>query len=241
MKMKSLVVITGASSGIGAAAAREFSRAGHPLLLVSRRLVRMEELQLPNTLAKSVDVLDIDAFAEAVAEAEKLFGVVDLLINNAGYMNLEHSAEQSAEEWRKQFEVNCIGLLNCTSIIFPSMISRKTGTIINIGSTAGRNIYDNHTAYNGTKHAVHAMSEGLRREGSPHNVRVIVVAPGMVDSELTSGTSNAQILADRETYRQSIGGALSSEDIARTMLFAYQQPQNMCIWELAVAPTKQLT
>ena len=239
--MKSLVVITGASSGIGAAAARIFSAAGHPLLLVSRRLDPMEALALPNTLAKSIDVLDLPGFAATVSEAEALYGPVDLLINNAGYMNLEHSASQSPDEWRKQFEVNCIGLLNCTSVIFPGLIKRKTGTIINIGSTAGRNIYDNHTAYNGTKHAVHAMSEGLRREGSPHNVRVIVIAPGMVDSDLTSGTSNTQILADRETYRQSIGGALGGEDIARAMLFAYQQPQNMCIWELAVAPTRQLT
>ncbi len=239
--MKSLVVITGASSGIGAALAREFSNAGHPLLLASRRLNRMEELKLPYTLTKAVDVLDVAGFAAAVTEAETLYGPVDLLINNAGYMNLDHSSQQSPEEWRKQFEVNCIGLLNCTSVIFPSMIKRQTGTIINVGSTAGRNIYDNHTAYNGTKHAVHAISEGLRREGSPHNVRVIVVAPGMVDSELTSGTSNPQILADREIYRQSIGGALSGEDIARAMLFAYQQPQNMCIWELVVAPTKQVT
>jgi len=239
--MKPLVVITGASSGIGAAAARVFSDAGHPLLLVARRLDRMKELALPNSISKLVDVLDVNGFAIAVAEAEKEFGPVDLLINNAGYMNLENSAIQSPEEWRKQFEVNCIGLLNCTSVIFPELIKRKTGTIINIGSTAGRNIYENHTAYNGTKHAVHAMSEGLRREGAPHNVRVMVIAPGMVDSELTSGTSNQQILAQREEYRQSIGGAIGGEDIARAMLFAYQQPQNICIWELAVAPTKQLS
>jgi len=201
----------------------------------------MENLKLPNSLAKPVDVLDLAEFDKAVAEAEALYGPTDLLINNAGYMNLEHSAQQSPDEWKKQFEINCVGLLNCTSVIFPEMIKRKTGTIINVGSTAGRNIYDNHTAYNGTKHAVHAMSEGLRREGSPHNVRVIVVAPGMVDSELTSGTSNQQILADRESYRQSIDGALSSDDIARAMLFAYQQPQNLCIWELALSPTKQIT
>ena len=239
--MKSLVVITGASSGIGAAAARTFSEAGHPLLLVSRRLERMKDLNLPKTLAKSVDVMDEDVFRDAVVEAEALYGPVDLLINNAGYMNLEHSARQSPEEWRRQFEVNCIGLLNCTSVIFPEMIKRKTGTIINIGSTAGRNIYDNHTAYNGTKHAVHAMSEGLRREASPHNVRVIMVSPGLVDSELTNGTSNTQILEAREMYRESIGGALQGDDIARGILFAYQQPQNLCVWEIVMAPTKQLT
>ena len=239
--MKPLVVITGASSGIGAATANTFSEAGHPLLLVSRRLERMENLKLPNSLARSVDVLDVKSFAEAVSEAETLYGPVDLLVNNAGYMNLEHTAQQSPQEWQKQFEVNCIGLLNCTSVIFPEMIKRKSGTIVNIGSTAGRNIYENHTAYNGTKYAVKAMSESLRREASPHNVRVIMVSPGLVDSELTNGTSNTQILEAREIYRESIGGALQSDDIARGILFAYQQPQNLCVWELVMAPTKQLT
>jgi NADP-dependent 3-hydroxy acid dehydrogenase YdfG len=239
--MKPLVVITGASSGIGAATAKTFSEAGHPLLLVSRRLERMENLKLPNSLARSVDVLDVKSFAEAVSEAETLYGPVDLLVNNAGYMNLEHTAQQSPQEWQKQFEVNCIGLLNCTSVIFPEMIKRKTGTIVNIGSTAGRNIYENHTAYNGTKYAVKAMSESLRREASPHNIRVIMVSPGLVDSELTNGTSNTQILEAREIYRESIGGALQGDDIARGILFAYQQPQNLCVWELVMAPTKQLT
>ncbi|CAN2189077.1 COG4221 Short-chain alcohol dehydrogenase of unknown specificity [Candidatus Nanopelagicaceae bacterium] len=239
--MKPLVVITGASSGIGAATANTFSEAGHPLLLVSRRLERMENLKLPNSLARSVDVLDVKSFAEAVSEAETLYGPVDLLVNNAGYMNLEHTAQQSPQEWQKQFEVNCIGLLNCTSVIFPEMIKRKSGTIVNIGSTAGRNIYENHTAYNGTKYAVKAMSESLRREASPHNVRVIMVSPGLVDSELTYGTSNTQILEAREIYRESIGGALQGDDIARGILFAYQQPQNLCVWELVMAPTKQLT
>ena len=239
--MKPLVVITGASSGIGAATANTFSEAGHPLLLVSRRLERMENLKLPNSLTRSVDVLDVKSFAEAVSEAETLYGPVDLLVNNAGYMNLEHTARQSPQEWQKQFEVNCVGLLNCTSVIFPEMIKRKTGTIVNIGSTAGRNIYENHTAYNGTKYAVKAMSESLRREASPHNIRVIMVSPGLVDSELTNGTSNSQILEAREIYRESIGGALQGDDIARGILFAYQQPQNLCIWELVMAPTKQLT
>jgi NADP-dependent 3-hydroxy acid dehydrogenase YdfG len=239
--MKPLVVITGASSGIGAATAKTFSEAGHPLLLVSRRLERMENLKLPNSLARSVDVLDVKSFAEAVSEAETLYGPVDLLVNNAGYMNLEHTAQQLPQEWQKQFEVNCIGLLNCTSVIFPEMIKRKTGTIVNIGSTAGRNIYENHTAYNGTKYAVKAMSESLRREASPHNVRVIMVSPGLVDSELTNGTSNTQILEARGIYRESIGGALQGDDIARGILFAYQQPQNLCVWELVMAPTKQLT
>lgn len=237
--MKKLVVITGASSGIGAAAAREFSAAGHPLLLTARRLEKMEALGLPNTLCRRVDVLDVDGFSEAVKEAEALYGPVDLLINNAGYMNLEDFKRQDPKEWKQQFEVNVIGLLNTTSAVFPEMIKRQGGTIINVGSTAGRNLYEYHTTYNGTKHAVHALSEGLRREGAPHGVRVIVIAPGMVASELLVGTTNPKVLQSYYDYRDLLHGGLEAEDISRAMLFAYDQPQELCIWEMVVAPTRQ--
>jgi NADP-dependent 3-hydroxy acid dehydrogenase YdfG len=237
--MKKLVVITGASSGIGAAAAREFSAAGHPLLLIARRLEKMESLGLKNTLCRQVDILNVDGFSEAIKEAESQYGPVDLLINNAGYMNLEDFKRQDPKEWKQQFEVNVIGLLNCTSAVFPDMIKRKCGTILNVGSTAGRNLYEYHTTYNGTKHAVHALSEGLRREGAPHGVRVIVIAPGMVASELLVGTTNPKVLQGYYDYRDLLLGGLEPEDISRAMLFAYNQPQELCIWEMVVAPTRQ--
>ena len=239
--MKKLVVITGASSGIGAAAAREFSAAGHPLLLTARRLEKMEELGLANTLCRQVDVLDVESFSAAVKEAELLYGPVDLLINNAGYMNLEDFKRQDPKEWKQQFEVNVMGLLNCTSAVFPDMIKREGGTIMNVGSTAGRNLYEYHTTYNGTKHAVHALSEGLRREGAPHGVRIIVIAPGMVASELLVGTTNPKVLQGYYDYRDLLLGGLKAEDISRAMLFAYNQPQELCIWEMVVAPTRQRT
>jgi NADP-dependent 3-hydroxy acid dehydrogenase YdfG len=238
---KPLVAITGASSGIGAAAARAFSKAGHPLLLTARRVDRLEALELPNAMCRKHDVLDAEAYRSLVAEAEAAYGPVDLLVNNAGFMTLEQFAKQSPDDWRRQFDVNCVGLLNTTSAVFPSMIERETGTVINVGSTAGRNIYDNHTVYCGSKHAVHALTEGLRREGAAAGVRVVMISPGMVDTELLSSTESDAIKDGYAAYRDEIGGAISPDDIAQAMLFAYQQPQNICLWEMVVSPTRQLT
>lgn len=238
---KPLVAITGASSGIGRATATIFSEAGYPLLLTARRLERLEALRLPRTICRRHDVLDADQYKAIVAEAEAEYGPVGLQVNNAGYMALEEVANMTPEQWRKQFEVNCVGLLNTTHAVFPGMLERGTGTIINIGSTAGRNIYPNHTAYCGTKHAVHAMSEGLRREGAARGVRVMMISPGMVASELLTSTESEEIKRDYMAYRDDIGGALEPEDIGHAILFAHEQPQNLCIWEMVVAPTGQLT
>ena len=238
---KPLVAITGASSGIGAGAARLFSAAGYPLLLTARRVDRLEALGLPDTICREHDVLDADGYKAIVAEAETEFGPVDLQVNNAGYMSLEEVAQMKPHEWARQFEVNCIGLINSTHAVFGAMLERGRGTIVNLGSTAGRNIYPNHTVYCATKHAVHAVSEGLRREGAERGVRVMVVAPGMVATELLSSTESEPIKSDYLAYRDQIGGALEPEDIARAMLFAYEQPNNICIWEMVVAPTRQLT
>jgi NADP-dependent 3-hydroxy acid dehydrogenase YdfG len=238
---KPLVAITGASSGIGAAVAKAFSKAGHPLLLTARRVDRLEALGLPDAICREHDVMDVDGYRRLVDEAEAEYGPVDLLVNNAGYMTLEQCANQSPEGWRRQFEVNCIGLLNTSGAVLPRMLARRGGTIVNIGSTAGRNIYPDHTVYCGTKHAVHALTEGLRREAAPAGVRVILVSPGMVDTELLSGTESDTIKEGYLEYRDQIGGALAPDDVARAMLFAYEQPQNLCIWEMVVAPTGQLS
>jgi NADP-dependent 3-hydroxy acid dehydrogenase YdfG len=237
---KPLVAVTGASSGIGAAAAAAFSAAGHPLLLTARRLDKLEELGLPDALCGQHDVRDAEGYVDLVAKAEERYGPVDLLVNNAGTMVLEQFTNHSADEWQRQFDVNCVGLLNTTAAVMPGMLQRRTGTIMNVGSTAGRNIYDNHTVYCGTKHAVHALTEGLRREAAPAGVRVILVSPGFVSTELIGGTDSVVIRDAYDRYRDEIGGPLAPEDIARLMVFAYQQPQELCMWEIAVSPTRQL-
>ena len=180
--MKSLVVITGASSGIGEELARTFSSLGHPLLLVARRVDRLEALQLPDTICAKVDVTDAAAFKAAVESAEEKYGAVDLLVNNAGVMQLGQIDTQDASEWKTMYDVNVLGLLNGMQTVLAGMKERQTGTVINISSIAGKKTFGNHAAYCGTKFAVHAVSENVREEVASSNVRVITIAPGAVET-----------------------------------------------------------
>lgn len=239
MTDRPLVVITGASSGIGAATARAFSAAGHPLLLIARRLEPMRALGLPDAELAAVDVTDTTAVAEAIARAEERFGPVDLLVNNAGLMALSPVAEADPALVREQFEVNCVALVNNSRLVLPGMRDRRRGTIVNIGSIAGKQLYSDHTVYNGTKYAVHAMTEGMRRENAAHGVRVLLVAPGMVNTALLSNTDDGAVLEGYLEYKDSIGGGLRPEDIADAILGAYRLPQHISHREIVVAPTSQ--
>lgn len=237
---KALIVITGASSGIGLATAKLLSSRGHALLLLARRVEPMNALNLPNTLCRAVDVTDIDAFSAAVKEAEQQFGPVDALVNNAGVMLLGGVDQQNPTEWEHMLNVNVKGLLNGVHAVTKGMIERKAGTIINISSVAGRKTFPNHVVYVGTKFAVHGMSENLREELSPHNVRVIVIAPGAVETELLSHTTNDEIKAGYQEWKQEMGGkVLSAEDVAHAIDYAYSQPQYVCVREIVLATTRQ--
>ena len=236
---KSLVVITGASSGIGEAIAKKLSAEGYPLLLLSRRLERMEALKLPNTLCKAVDVTDRAAVAAAIATAEAQYGKVDCLINNAGVMLLGFVAEQSPTEWETMLDVNIKGMLNGIHCVLKDMQARKSGTIINVSSVAGIKTFANHAVYCGTKFAVHGMSETLREEVSNDNVRVMLISPGAVETELLSHTTNDAVKQGYEDWKTEIGGAISADDIADCVSFAYNQPQNVCIRDIVVAATRQ--
>ncbi|HHC6514288.1 TPA: SDR family oxidoreductase [Vibrio parahaemolyticus] len=237
--MKKLVVITGASSGIGEAIARRFSEEGHPLLLVARRVERLEALNLPNTLCEKVDVTDQASLITAIEKAEALFGPADVLVNNAGVMLLGQIDTQDAAEWKRMFDVNVLGLLNGMHSVLTSMKARNSGTIINISSIAGKKTFPDHAAYCGTKFAVHAISENVREEVAASNVRVTTIAPGAVETELLSHTTSQDIKDGYDAWKVDMGGVLAADDVARAVMFAYQQPQNVCIREIALAPTKQ--
>ncbi|MHA6125703.1 SDR family oxidoreductase [Pseudomonas fluorescens group sp. PF-1] len=237
---KPLIIITGASSGIGEAAARLLSAAGHPLLLLARRVERLQALDLPNTLSRRVDITDRPTLLAAVAEAEAQFGPADALINNAGVMLLGEMSKQDPAQWDQMLDVNVKGLLNGVHAVVAGMIERKHGTIINVSSVAGRKTFPNHVAYVGTKFAVHGLSENLREELSPHNVRVITIAPGAVETELLGHTTDEAIKTGYQAWKQDMGGTvLSAEDVASAIAFAYQQPQNVCIREIVMAATRQ--
>ncbi|MHA6193495.1 SDR family oxidoreductase [Pseudomonas wadenswilerensis] len=239
--LKPLIIITGASSGIGEACARLFATAGHPLLLLARRLERMQALNLPNTLCRAVDIRDRESFAAAVAEAEAAYGPADALINNAGVMLLGHMHEQDPEQWERMLDINVKGLLNGIHLLVGGMIERRHGTLINVSSVAGRKTFPNHVAYVGTKFAVHGISENLREELSPHNVRVVTIAPGAVETELLGHTTDEGIKQGYQEWKeQDMGGqVLAAEDVASAIAYAYQQPQHVCIREIVLAATRQ--
>ncbi|EAS42732.1 SDR family NAD(P)-dependent oxidoreductase [Photobacterium profundum] len=236
---KSLIVITGASSGIGEATARKLSAEGHPLLLLARRVERLEALNLPNAMCRKVDVTDAEAFAAAVKEAEAQFGPVDCLVNNAGMMLLGLAHDQDPAEWKTMFDVNVMGLLNGIHVVLADMKARQHGTVINISSVAGRKTFPSHAAYCGTKFAVHAITENIREEVADDNVRFITIAPGAVETELLSHTTSNDIKDGYEEWKEGMGGVIAPSDIANAISYAYQQPQNLCIREIVLAATRQ--
>lgn len=234
-----LTLITGASSGIGAASARAFSAAGYPLLLLARRLDRMEALNLPNAMCRAVDVTDRAAIAGALAEAEARFGPVDCVINNAGVAHLADVLEQDPMEWDGMIALNAGGVMNVLHAVMKGMSERRHGTIINMSSIAGRKVYPDHTVYCGTKYFVHAVSESIRGKLAPYDVRVIVISPGIVETEVLDHVTDPNTLRGYRENKVRIGGGISADDVARSMLFAYQLPQNVLIQEICMTPTRQ--
>jgi NADP-dependent 3-hydroxy acid dehydrogenase YdfG len=237
---KPLVIITGATSGIGMQTAIRFNEAGFPLLLLGRNTDKLTALKLENVIVKNADVTDHDAMRAAIQDAESQYGPADALLNIAGVMLLGDIADQDPKEWKTMLDVNVLGLLNTMQAVMPGMRERQCGTIMNVSSIAGIKPFPNHAAYVATKFAVHGMTDNVREEMSPHNVRVITIAPGAVETPLLSHTSSQDIKDGYEAWKKDMGGILEADDVARTMLFAYQQPQSVCIREIVLATTKQV-
>ncbi|RWC06150.1 SDR family oxidoreductase [Mesorhizobium sp.] len=239
MAGKQLVAVTGASSGIGEAVAKAFSRAGHPVLMMARRLERMEALNLPDSMARQVDVRDRAAIAAAMKEAEAEYGPVDMLFANAGIARLADIGRQPPEEWDEMIDINTKGVLNSVHAVMSGMMERRHGTLFMMSSIAGRKIYPDHTVYCGTKFFVHAVSESLRDYLSDYDVRVVVLSPGVIETEVLSGVLDPQTLANYKANKLKIGGGIGPEHVADLMLHAYQMPQNALVQEIVITPTRQ--
>lgn len=238
--MKKLVVITGASSGFGMEMAKEFSAAGHPLLLLARRIDKMLGLNLPDTLCRSVDVSNKEEFENAVREAEAMYGLTDLLVNNAGVMLLGDVATQDPAEWKKMLDVNVVGVLNGMQIVMSNMKKARHGTIINLSSVAGVQPFGNHAAYCASKYGVRGLTQTARLELSPYNVRVIAIEPGAVATELLSHTTNDEIKSTYEDWKKNVGAVnITAGDVARTIKFAYELPQSVLLREIIITDTMQ--
>ena len=236
---KPLVVITGASSGIGEATAKAFSRAGHPLLLLARRFDRLEALGLPNAVLRKVDVRDRAAIAAAVADAEAEYGPVDMMFANAGIARLGDIARQPPEEWDEMIDINTNRVMNSVHAVLAGRLARKSGTLVMMSSIAGRKVYPDHTVYCGTKFFVHAVSESLREYLAPHDVRVIVVSPGVIETEVLDGVRDETTLANYKANKAAMGGGISADIVADLILDAYQLPQRAIVQEIVITPTRQ--
>ncbi|MFI0842974.1 SDR family oxidoreductase [Mesorhizobium sp. IMUNJ 23232] len=239
MAEKPLVAITGASSGIGEAAARAFSAAGHPVLLMARRLDRLNALGLPNAVIRQVDVRDRVALARAVADAEAEHGPVDMMFANAGIARLGDIGRQPPEDWDEMIDINTKGVMNSVHAVMSGMMARRQGTLVMMSSIAGRKVYPDHTVYCGTKFFVHAISESLREYLAPHDVRVIVVSPGIIDTEVLDGVRDETTLANYKANKQAIGGGISADVVAKLILDAYELPQRAIVQEIVITPTRQ--
>lgn len=236
---KPLIAITGATSGIGLATAQAFDKAGYPLLLLGRHTEQLQDYNWQNAMIRSLDVTDLAQFKSIVKEAEAQYGPIDGMLNIAGAMLLGDVATQDPKEWQTMLDVNVTGVLNGMQAVLENMRSRRQGTIINMSSIAGIKPFPNHAAYTATKFAVHGMTDNVREEMSPYNVRVMTVAPGAVETPLINHTSSDDIKSAYEDWKASMGGVITPEDIARITLFAYEQPQEVCMREIVVSTTKQ--
>jgi len=240
-----VALITGASSGIGEATARSLAEAGAAVALAARRKDRIDSLAEEingnggKALSVETDITEEEQARAFVESARDELGGIDILVNNAGVMLLGpvHSAE--TEEWRRMIEVNALGLLYCTHAALPAMAESGGGHIVNVASTAGRNAFLGAGVYNFTKFGVVGFSESLRQEALHSNVRVTVIEPGFVDTELQGHNTNPMVVQATEKAREEIGDLLQSEDIAAAILYSVSQPPHVAVNEILIRPTKQ--
>ena len=238
------VAITGASSGIGEATALALAKAGASVALGARRKDRIDELAARiedeggTAVALEVDVSDEEAARGFVTAAHERFGRLDTLVNNAGVMLLGPVEQADSGDWRTMINVNLLGVLYCTHAALPIMLGQESGDIVNISSVAGRFARAGNAVYAATKFGVGAFSEGLRNEVTERGVRVTLIEPGFVDTELQSHNTGV-VLETLEAMREHLRDPLRAQDIANGILYAVSQPPNVSINEVLIRPTRQ--
>lgn len=241
MSKEKVVVITGASSGIGAATTRELAKQHAKLVIGARRLDRLNELkeEFPDEdiITQKVDVTNFDEVQSLIDTAKNEFGRVDVLYNNAGVMPVNALENRARDEWQRILDVNVMGVLNGIAAVLPMMIEQKFGHIIATDSVAGHVVVPNLAVYNGSKFAVRAIMEGLRQEQHNNNIRTTIVSPGSVATELYKSIGNADNQKAEIEVEKQIG--LSAENIAKSVVFAINAPENMDLNEMIIRPIKQ--
>jgi NADP-dependent 3-hydroxy acid dehydrogenase YdfG len=240
-----VAAITGASSGIGEAAALALAREGAAVALGARRRERCEalaariEVDGGRALPIAVDVADEQQARSFIETAHEELGGLSILLNNAGLMLLGPVEGADTSDWRRMVDVNLLGVLWCTHAALPLMRESGGGDIINISSVAGRLSDAGAAVYNMTKWGVTGLSEALRQEALHSGIRVTCVEPGFVDTELQGHNINPVVKQATERMREQIGTVLEAEDIAELILFTVTRPPHVDINEVLVRPTGQ--
>lgn len=239
-----VVVITGASSGIGQATARLLAEKGMRLVLAARREDRLQELQQQIEKAggtasyKVTDVTSREQMKELATFTLSTYGQIDALVNNAGLMPLSLLNKLKIDEWDQMVDVNIKGVLYGIAAVLPHMEERQQGHIINVASVAGHEVSQGSAVYSGTKFAVRAISEGLRKETSDKNIRTTIISPGAVATELTNTITDKDII-ERFSNRKESFSPLASIDIANAIAYALEQPDHVAVNEILVRPALQ--
>jgi NADP-dependent 3-hydroxy acid dehydrogenase YdfG len=240
-----VALVTGASSGIGEATAVALSREGAAVALGARRVDRLESLRDRiesdggRAAAIEVDVSDESSARAFVEGAREQLGGLDILVNNAGVMLLGPVTGADTAEWKRMVDVNVLGLLYCTHAALPIMAEQGGGHIVNLSSVAGRTANLGSAVYNLTKWGVGGFSEALRQEALHAGIRVTIVEPGFVETELQGHNENPMVQDQIQKMQEQIGDLLQAEDIADAIAYAVTRPQHVSINEVLVRPTKQ--
>ncbi len=235
-----VVIITGASSGIGEATARMLAARGARLMLAARREDRLEKIadSLGDTVAYQVTDVTQEPQVRALAEATlKRFGQIDVLVNNAGIMPLSFLAKGKVDEWNQMIDVNIKGVLYGIAAVLPHMTAQKSGHIINVASVAGHRVGPGSAVYSATKFAVRTLTEGLRQEVKPHRIRTTIISPGAVATELPNSISDPAAAERMNKLYDEV--AIPADSFARAVVFAMEQPEDVDINEILYRPTNQ--
>lgn len=241
-----MAIVTGASKGIGASIARHLAAAGASVVVNYASSREGADRVVAAIVGDGGRAIAVQADVSKKAEIDRLFtrtkeefGRLDVLVNNAGVMLLGPVEGAATEHWRRMVEVNLLGLLYCTHAALPVMREGGGGHIVNLSSTAGRTASQGSAVYNLTKWGVCGFSEGLRQEALQANIRVTIVEPGFVETELQGHNEHPSVVEGMEQMREKIGKVLEPRDIAGAVLFAISQPEHVAVNEILVRPTRQ--
>jgi NADP-dependent 3-hydroxy acid dehydrogenase YdfG len=236
-----VVVITGASSGLGEATARHLAGEGAKLVLGARRLDRLQaltrELNLGTDAAVATDVTDRAQVKRLVDAAVAIHGRIDVIINNAGLMPHSPLERGKVDDWDRMIDVNLKGVLYGIAAALPHMTRQKSGHIINVSSVAGHKARPGSAVYAATKAAVRMLSEGLRQEVKPYNIRTTIISPGAVQSELPQSITEADVAKGIQDFYTAY--AIPADSFARMVAFAISQPEDVDVNEILFRPTAQ--